>query len=235
LGTGATVQATSEYTVDDPFDINRGYGLQPWDRKFVYNMFIVYQTPWYKSQRGVLGRALGGWTFSPVFSAASGLPLQINTTNGASQAFGEGDSLNFFSLESGVLVGANTFGSSRHNNVSGSGGVGTNGYGVNMFGDPLAAWNAVRNPVLGLDNGHNGAAGNIFRGMPFWNLDMSVSKTVNITERVNFQFTTIFTNILNHNQMGDPFLDLSNPAGWGVSPGQVNTPRQIQFGFRISF
>jgi len=235
LGTGATVQATSEYTVDDPFDVNRGYGLQPWDRKFVYNMFIVYQTPWYKSQHGVLGRALGGWTFSPVFSAASGLPLQINTTNGASQAFGEGDSLNFFSLESGVLVGANTFGSSRHNNVSGSGGVGTNGYGVNMFGDPLAAWNAVRNPVLGLDNGHNGAAGNIFRGMPFWNLDMSVSKTVNITERVNFQFTTIFTNILNHNQMGDPFLDLSNPAGWGVSPGQVNTPRQIQFGFRISF
>ena len=235
LGTGATVQATSEYTVVDPFYLNRAYGLQPWDRKFVYNMFIVYQTPWYKTQHGPVGHILGGWIISPVFSAASGLPLQINTTNGASQAFGEGDSLNFFSLENGILTIPNSFGSSRHNNVPGSGGIGDNGFGVNMFSDPTAVWNLVRNPILGLDNGHNGAAGNVFRGLPFWNLDMSVSKTVNITERVNFQFTTIFTNILNHNQMADPFLDLSNPDGWGVLQGQVNTPRQIQFGLRVSF
>ena len=151
-------------------------------------MFIVYQTPWYKTQHGPVGHILGGWIISPVFSAASGLPLQINTTNGSSQAFGEGDSLNFFSLENGILTIPNSFGSSRHNNVPGSGGIGDNGFGVNMFSDPAAVWNLVRNPILGLDNGHNGAAGNVFRGLPFWNLDMSVSKTVNITERVNFQF-----------------------------------------------
>ena len=28
LGTGALVQATSEYTVNDPFNLNNGYGSQ---------------------------------------------------------------------------------------------------------------------------------------------------------------------------------------------------------------
>ena len=42
-----------------------------------------------------------------------------------------------------------------------------------------------------------------------------------------------FTNVLNHVQLGDPDLDISNPARIGVSSanpvdgGQVNTPRQM--------
>src|SRR5437879_11095160 len=35
------------------------------DRKFVDTMFLVYQPPFYQSQRGLLGHVLGGWTFSP--------------------------------------------------------------------------------------------------------------------------------------------------------------------------
>ena len=59
LGTGAEVQATSEYTVNDPFNLDAMYGVQPFNRKFVYNTYMVMQDPFYKHQNGLLGR-LGG-------------------------------------------------------------------------------------------------------------------------------------------------------------------------------
>jgi Carboxypeptidase regulatory-like domain len=234
LGTGAVPQATSAWTAVDAFDLNRGYGYQAWDRRLVYTTFLVWQPSIYKGQQGLLGRVLGGWTFAPIFSAGSGLPLQINTLNGDSQAFGEGDSLNFFSFENGVLTGAFNQGNSRHSNVPGANGIGDGGFGVNLFGDPVAAFGLFRNPVLGLDQGHNGGAG-ILRGLPFWNMDVSVRKNFKLTERFSTEAQVVFTNVLNHNQFADPILDLSNPSQWGVLTTQGNTPRQMEFGIRFNF
>ncbi|HKU27979.1 MAG TPA: hypothetical protein VJQ54_21100, partial [Candidatus Sulfotelmatobacter sp.] len=42
LGMGAFAQATSEYTAEDVFNLKQMYGRQGYDRKFVYNMFLVY-------------------------------------------------------------------------------------------------------------------------------------------------------------------------------------------------
>ena len=148
LGTVSVVQATSEFTTVNPYNIGAGYGLQPFDRKFVYNVFAVYEPPFFKGQHGVVGRLLGGWSFAPIFTAGSGLPLELNTTNGDSQAFGEGDGNNFFSDENGILTCANNFGSSRHNNVAGSGGVGTAG-NVNLFSNPAAVFGLRSQPDSG--------------------------------------------------------------------------------------
>ena len=52
-----------------------------------------------RSTRGrveFMGHVLGGWTFAPIFTAGSGLPVTLGTVNGGGQAFGEGDSSNFF-------------------------------------------------------------------------------------------------------------------------------------------
>ena len=48
LGTGAEVQATSAATPPDPFNLRTGYGYQAFDRRFIYNLFFVYQPHWYK-------------------------------------------------------------------------------------------------------------------------------------------------------------------------------------------
>ena len=74
LGTGSQVQATSEYSVDDPFDQGRGYGLQPWDRKFLFNTWFTYSPAYYQNQSGVTGHILGGWTIAPILAIGSGLP-----------------------------------------------------------------------------------------------------------------------------------------------------------------
>ncbi len=55
------------------------YGRQAFDRRYVYNMFVVYQPPFFKGQQGLMGRVLGGWTFGTVFTAGRGSPIEIYT------------------------------------------------------------------------------------------------------------------------------------------------------------
>lgn len=232
LGTVNVVQASSEFTAVDPYNINNGYGVQPFDRKFVDNVFLVYQPPFFQGQHGVLGHLLGGWSFAPIFTAGSGLPLELNTINGDGQSFGEADAINFAADENAVLTCPNTFGSSRHNGVTGSGGVGTAG-NVNQFANPEAVFNCVRPAILGIDSGMGGAG--VLRGMPFWNVDFQVKKNIHINERFSAEVQSIFSNVFNHDQLGDPFLSLAAPAAFGVESTQFNTPRSIEIGVRFRF
>ena len=52
LGMGAQVQSSSVLTALDPFNLNEQYGRQAFDRKFIYNAFLVYQPPFFKGQIG---------------------------------------------------------------------------------------------------------------------------------------------------------------------------------------
>jgi hypothetical protein len=56
LGTGAVTQSSSSITPDDAFNLKTTYGYQNSNRKFVYNVFFVYQPPYYRSQSGLYQR-----------------------------------------------------------------------------------------------------------------------------------------------------------------------------------
>ena len=66
-------------------------------------------------------------------------------------------------------------------------------------------------------------------------MDLQVRKNIHLTERFSLEVQSIFSNIFNHDQLGDPVLDLSNPAGFGVINTHANTPRSIEIGLRIHF
>jgi hypothetical protein len=244
LSTSAVVQATSADTAVDPFDLGRGYGLAGFDRKYVFNVFVVYQPPFYKSQQGLVGHLLGGWTFGPIFTAGSGLPVTLGTINGGGQAFGEGDSVNYFgngNSENAIPMGP-LGGSGAHYNPTGTTGcgnegIGTSGFGPNLFPNPAQAFCNVRQPILGVDSGDGGWG--VVRGLPYWNMDLSVTKQIRLTERLNLQGSVVFINIFNHVVFQDPgpgdYIDTSNPAGFGTLPGQANTPRTMEFGLRLNF
>jgi hypothetical protein len=252
LGTGSEVQATSQFTVPDAYNLRSAYGLQPWDRKFLFNTFVVYQPPFFRNQHGVLGHIAGGWTIAPILALGSGLPLEVSPTDaganevyGGGQTFGEGDGASFAALQNAVLICPNNFGSSRHNNpVPSTQGLGASWYGPSMFQNPDQAYSCFRNPILGIDNINGGGQG-ILRGMPFWNVDLSLKKNIRITERVNTEFSVIFSNLFNHNQLSDPYLVLGDKGDWGAlgslsgvqftGVAQANTPRAMEFGFRLNF
>ncbi len=236
LGTAAQVQATSEFTPNDAYNLGAIYGVQAFDRRLVYNSYIVAQDPWFKGQHGLIGRVAGGWTLAPVITAGSGEPVPCLPPSGTqAQGWGAGDGNNYFDQESCVLTSAYKAGHSIHKGVAGSNGIGTatSTTPVNMFGNPEAVFNQTRPPILGIDT-KNAGWGPI-TGLPYWNVDAQIKKNVRIAESASLEFSFISTNVLNHRIFGDPSLDTSNPSSWGVLNFQENTPRKMEFGARIDF
>ena len=172
------------------------------------------------------------------------MDANANETYGGGQAFGEADGLNSAALQNAVRICPNNFGSNRHNHPSGDPAFGASWFGPSIFQNPEAAYSCFRNPILGIDNSDGGGQG-ILRGLPFWNVDLSVRKNVRVTERVSVEFTTIFSNVFNHVQLSDPYLVLGDKGDWGAlggysgvqftGVGQSNTPRAMEFGLRVKF
>ena len=242
LGTGAEAQATSSFTVNDAFDLNKSYGVQPFNQKFIFNTFLVYQTPWYKNQSSLVGRAAGGWTFSPIFTAGTGQPITCVTFGGA-QAFGSADDLNYTNTEQCIFTSQYTGGYHTYRNVTG--GVDPNGIkigsavaapgpgSVNMFANPVSVYGQVRPAILGIDTKNPGSGP--ISGLPYWNMDMGIHKNVKIWESASLQFSGVITNIFNHNVFSNPGFSLATPASFGVVTSQGNNPRSIEMGVRANF
>lgn len=245
LGTGSVVQASSSITTPNPFDFkNFGtYGVQPFDVKFTYSLLMLYQSPYFKSQRGVLGHVLGGWTIAPLFTARTGLPQRMSV-GGNAQAFGEiysGQSANY---EEAAGASPYTGDGKAHYNVTSSGPVGASGNparggsGINLFADPQAVMAEFRRPILGIDTNSGGAG--VIRGFPFWNLDATISKDFRATEHIGATLSFQFVNVLNHFVPADPTTNIDTPSTFGVVTNQFATPngaqsRSMEFGLRLRF
>lgn len=263
LGTGNQSQATSSYSVLDPWNIHANYGPQFFDYKFIYNATMLWADPFFKAQKGVIGHLLGGWVIAPLFTARSGGIEGVYNYNGGTESFGELNPATGSTVGSGPYPNANnsaqvmdgavlaapfTGGNSANYNLSvanSSSGAGVNtnaangGNNLNMFKNPSQVYNEFRPCILGFDTSCGGG-GNI-RGMPAWNLDATVSKDIGIWKEGRVGATLIFqfTNLLNHVQLYDPYLDISDPQDFGVmgtnnpNGGQANTSRQMEFGLRV--
>jgi hypothetical protein len=253
LGTAQQIQATSSATPLTPFDIGANYGPQGFDIKFLYNLSLYYQTPFFRGQKGILGHILGGWTISPLFSAQSGGPTSVSYTEGSCtgcEAFGEvttpGTSGTGSTSEAAVGLMPYTgkmatryniypTGTQGNNLVEGVAAVGTKtaGYfGLNAFSDPAAVWDEFRPCVLGYDARCGSGS---LRGLPTWNLDANVVKDFSVyKERVGAQVFWQITNVLNHFQSSGPSLSLTSPTTFGQIGGG-GTPRNMEFGIRIHF
>jgi hypothetical protein len=243
MGTVAAGQSQSSTTVIDPYDLGKAYGPQTFDIRFVYNLSLIYQPTWFKTSGGWKSSLLGGWNFSPLFTAQSGAPILVSISGGGTnncQSFGESNCSSVSTSENAVLTQPYTAGNSLHDNVTStttvasSGNAAKGGSGLNIFADPNAVYTQdFRRLVLGLD-GRGGAAG-VLRNLPTWNLDMAISKDFKFRERYGLTFNAQFSNMLNHFQAGSPTLSIDSPTTFGVITTQANTPRQIEFGLRLHF
>lgn len=158
------------------------------------------------------------------------------------QAFGESAPGSTTSWENGVLIGPYTGGNSTHytttapgtkvgTNASAKNPAGQNTLFINMFQNPDAVYGEFRRLVLGVDTRANAAG--ILRGLPRWNMDMTIAKDIRATERFGLTFTTQMTNVLNHFQPSDPTLNLNTPSSFGVISSQAYDSRNIEFGLRV--
>ena len=246
LGLGAYTQSTSSTAPEDSWNLKQQYGKQPFDQKYIFNTFIVWESPYYKNQVGVIGHLAGGWTISPVIVAGTGQPLNCGSNN-SGQSFGgmDGSSITQAFGENCIFTKPYTGGYHTHRGVLGGadplgdGKIGTavhagsSGSAVNMFTNPVAVWDTVRPPILGID-AREGGAGPI-SGLGYMNADLSVKKRLAVWETGSLEFSGIFYNVMNHLDFSSPSLSLQSATAFGVTKTQGNSPRQMQFGVRASF
>jgi hypothetical protein len=219
------------------------YGPSSFDRHHVVNGYYIYEIPMGKGHmigtNAIADRILAGWSTSGIFTAWSGLPLTVTESG---QVWGDGLQITTNSpmIPTGPLPSTG-----KTSGVAGSNGVGTTGdpakggTGLNMFADPSAAYNDFRYVLIGSDT-RSGRA-NPMRGLPFWNIDMNLSKRTTITERVFMRLSFDFFNIFNHHNFSTPSLSYTNPQAFGVISSTVtpanrtNSARWIQLGLRLEF
>lgn len=244
LGTASQAQSASEDTVLTPFNLNQMYGVQPFDRRMIFNAFFVYTPPFFAGQNGFIGRALGGWTFSSIFTAGTGIPIQANTTGANYQSYGGCDAVGCgdYDSENAVPVGPTALHTSNHYCKTVTAGFAAcpgqlagSGYPVNAFSNGANDYVNWRNPILGIDDFRDEGYGAL-TGLSYWNMDFSIKKDVRVAENIGLEFQGVFANVLNHDEWGDGYPGLYNPSGWGAQGGQVAAnPRAIEVGARVRF
>jgi outer membrane receptor protein involved in Fe transport len=147
----------------------------------------IWETPWLKSEKGFLGRALGGWVASGIFTARTGTPFSV---------FDYSNVENFYTVPR--LTPATPI--SQYKVASSPQAVGPNNF--NGLTLPLPASFASLNPDLGISDlgpfPGNMTRRNAFRGPGAWNTDIAVSKQFAITERFGLEFRAEGFDIFNH-------------------------------------
>ena len=191
LGTSQLAQYNSASTPEDIFNLHDTYGSQNFDYKFLYNLSMYYQPPVFRGQKGVLGHILGGWTFSPLFTAQSGGGTAVGYSEGsgsATQGFGEVSTGSGTTSTSEDAVGFSPYTGNIHANYNIYGGTGTNiwqgtqsvgtktagTYGLNAFTNPAQVYSEFRPCVLGFDTSCGGYYN--LRGLPDLERRMSRSQ-----------------------------------------------------------
>ena len=240
-----TLGETQENTcaLTDAFFTDRTYGPSLFDRRHTFNLLLTYDLPFGRGKRfatsGFADKVFGGWNVAGVYTAASGLPLEVVDLNACATDFG---STSFNGAPAGLLRDkSGSISASRHDTptIGNFGGNSSGGF-PNAFGNPDAVVGQFRYPTFADNRLGMGA----IRGMTRWNVDLSVAKTTRITERFSTRFDVQFVNAFNHPMFGaspfflynvEPNTDLSDPDTFGVLSQQFNSPRYIQIGLRFDF
>jgi hypothetical protein len=191
------------------------------DVRHVLTANTVYDLPFgpgrsLLAQPGLSSAILGRWSVAAIFTARSGLPINV-TEDRSSTAVATGYTTN-----------------QRPNRVAGVSLTPPGGSRVNSWINPAAFAVVAR-------GGYGDAPRNIGQGPNLWQTDLSLAKRIPITERLQLQFRSELFDLFNRAQYGAPLDDLS-AATFGQIISTVNngpvgtgTPREIQFSLRVEF
>jgi hypothetical protein len=176
----------------------------------------VYDLPFGKGRRFLTGlhpfaeHILGGWGINGISTFQAGFPLTLTTSTNATNSFGGGSRPNYVGgcdpTESGSAQ-------SRLNDW----------FNTACFVAPPAS-----------TFGNLGRTLTAVRTAGIANYDLSVFKSVDISERFKLQFRTEFFNIFNRTQFGPPG-EVKGNAQFGVVSSQLNLPRLVQFALRLNY
>ena len=185
------------------------------DIRHTFTANSVYQIPFGKNH-GVWTPVLEGWRLSAIATGRTGLP--VNVTNARSAT---------------AVPDGNTQ-TQRPDLVAGASLIPSAGQTVQQWINPAAF-------VLPQNGTFGNAGRNLVRAPGLWQADLSLGRTVRLTERYSVEFLAAAFNVFNRAQFGPPSGDFSS-ANFGRITTTVNsgatgsgTPRQFQFMLRLTY
>jgi hypothetical protein len=214
------------------YDRRSNRGLAFFDVRHNFTIGGVWELPFGKGKpfgtdmgKG-MDLVLGGWNINYTMMARTGMPVTVRANDLTLQAVrgnvrsnyyrdfvidtSKRNVDNYFGLPTDTAARAAFFCSAGVDN------------GTCPYGQP--ARGSFGNAAIATETGPN-----------FFNIDFSIGKKFPITERQYFDFRAEFFNGLNHVSWAPPAFNLAAPAGIGVVGGQVQAPRNIQFGLKYYF
>jgi hypothetical protein len=195
------------------------YGRTTLDRLHVLTANVVYDTPWFKNQKGVAGHILGGWEASSILTVNSGLPL---TVLGSAATAGDPMASGYYAPGP---VGYGRVASIRPNQIADPNANAPHTW-TQWFNTAAFAYQTVSGEV---PTEHRGAV----NGPGLWRVDMAMLKNMRLAEKVNMQFRVESFNLLNHvnpTTVGTTFGSSTFGKITGTRDG-----RTVQLGAKILF
>lgn len=192
-----------------PFNPTLDYGPLPSDIPHRFVTSFIYQLPQFKNASRALSYLLGGWGSEGIVTWQSGTPFTVRC--------GCDNSRTGVGQDTPDQVGDPTLTGDR------------------STAEKLSQW---FNTAAFVPNaiGTVGTTGiNSLRGPGFFDIDLSLTKTLPITESQKIVFRSEFFNILNHPNFANPQASLSSGARFGTITSTVGTPRVIEFSLRYAF
>jgi Carboxypeptidase regulatory-like domain/TonB dependent receptor len=196
------------------------YGPGGFDHTHSFKFSYVYELPFLRNSKSIVGRVLGGWQISGFYQGYSGHPLEVYNSrtrsagdffdaNGVPENLGGDYNLDGNNNDHPIYMGpANPYsGKSPADGIF----IDNNPVGCGIpGGQSSAAAIASCNSDFGVGTPNSvffnppggpiryGLGRNVFRGPWFNNFDAAISKTFAITERLKLQFRADAVNVLNH-------------------------------------
>jgi len=192
----------------------------------------VYELPFFKEQRGFLGRVLGGVTLSSVVTLQTGIPFDIYDSGDRSLT-GSGDdrpnylggNVQFVDPRSNAFYGAT---GNTNNYFNGIGG-GTPDGAPNPYFARVGSGGSVD-----LGAGYYGNFGrNVFHGPGILNANVSVTKNIRVSESQSLVLRAQAFNFFNHAQFFNPDGNINDPTFGQITGDQG--PRLIQVAIQYKF
>lgn len=202
-------------TLTNPFNAHYDYGSGGFDRRHIFNASYIYNLPWFLHSSNTAARTiLGGWVFSGITFAQSGVPQAIRYTGPDALGLGGNGATNREDQVANVTYPKKQ----------------KAWFSTSSFANPLAPWNGGTNEGFG----NSGKDAVILPGL--FNFNMSLFKNIPLTSneagpKLELRFESY--NTFNHTQFQG--IDANSSDG---NFGQVTSSydaRRLQLGAKFNF
>jgi outer membrane receptor protein involved in Fe transport len=225
----------------DPSGAERGNSAQNFPN--VFNTYWAYEFPWMKSQEGLVGKVLGGWTWSGTYRYQTGSPMTPyqNVTNSACDTSWNANYVGTDSCRP-ILSNPNAPFDQAGRYTSATNFVNIS---TGQVTTPSAVHFVVNNSFAdaALCNGNPFACTvgrNTYTAQARNQIDLSLAKNTKLSERFALELRGDVLNAFNHEYLGVPGLNINNPnigagGSYGTNQGNTGTRRQIIVSAHVAF